>query len=172
MVSRDNRLIVVIFFLLLHSITANAQWEPLATFTGPLCTVYFMDQVGTPNVGFVGAYSNQISLHDTTPYFWRTSDFGVTWRSINIPPPDSDPWLRLGARDFAFIDSNNGWIANYIIFRTSNAGLSWIPMSPNVDGPPDYGWAIFLTLCQKYYSIVELDPRGRKILLNVQRTTG
>ncbi|HEY3874158.1 MAG TPA: hypothetical protein VGM92_01670, partial [Candidatus Kapabacteria bacterium] len=124
------------FFLFLTPKTVIAQWEPLATFPGPLCTVYFMDQVGKPNIGFVSAYFNQLVRFDTNYYFWRTSDGGLTWQGIHMLPPDSEPALRTGARDFDFKDSLNGWMANYINFRTSDAGLTWQPLSPNI-GIPD-----------------------------------
>lgn len=119
-----------------------AQWEPVITLPGPICTVYFMDQVGKPEIGFISAYWNQLVKFDTNHYLWRTSDAGMTWRGLDIPPADTEPWLRGGARDFAFKDSLNGWMANYINFQTTDAGLSWIPMSPDINGPADEDWAI------------------------------
>ncbi len=100
-------LLVFIVSLILSAIPklAYAQWQPLVTFPGPVCTVYFMDQVGKPNIGFVSADDNQSFRNDTVPYLWKTTDFGITWREILIPPADTEPWLREGARDFTFKDS-------------------------------------------------------------------
>jgi hypothetical protein len=138
-IQRVSKLFVLLaFFALIGAERVYAQWEPLVTFPGPLCTVYFMDQVGKPNIGFVSA-----QLTDSEYYFWRTSDGGNTWRALDIPPLDSEVWFRFGATDFAFKDSLNGWMANYINFRTTDAGLTWMPMSLFVEGQPDWDFAIF-----------------------------
>ncbi len=128
--------IAIFLFSILLPYTTKAQWERMQTFPGPICSVFFMDQVGRPDIGFVSA-----QLNGPGNYFWRTSDGGKSWQALDLPPKEL--FLRYGAWDFTFKDSLNGWMANYINFRTTDAGLSWIPLSPNIHGPSETNGAIF-----------------------------
>src|ERR1051325_9425915 len=102
------RLVFVLLSLLPH--VSRAQWTFLTTLPSGASTVYFLDKVGTPQVGFVGLTSG----------IMRTSDRGATWSPVIA--------LGFNIRDFVFWDSLHGIAvcagAN-AVFTTSDGGQSW-----------------------------------------------
>ncbi len=111
---------LIIGVFLLASIPAQAQWTVLKSFTGQIECVYFLDQVGSPAIGFV-------ALNNST--IWRTTDNGATWNQVNSP---STP-TRSAATQFTFRNANQGWCSvrdvNFdvsgAIWETTDGGVNW-----------------------------------------------
>jgi len=102
--------------------SAFGQWKMLKDFGAQIYTVHFLDREGYPQIGFVGL---------TTGEVWRTSDGGATWIKTTTPAS-----LIGQVRDFTFKDSLTGWLAasqsqlSPGCYMTTDAGMSWIPLSP------------------------------------------
>ena len=117
--------IVTLLCSFLNPKVSKSQWERMQTFPSQITSIYFLDQIDHPNIGF-------ISCTDSFPisyYLWRTSDAGKTWQGIVVPPHSPPIGTGWGIRDFTFKDSLNGWMAGFINFRTTDGGVSWIPLS-------------------------------------------
>jgi hypothetical protein len=104
-----------------------AQWESIGTFPHQISNVYFMNEFGHPEIGFVGMFppdtaywGNSLFNRDSTD-LWRTSDGGKSWNAIPLVPESN----YFGCRDFTFKDSLNGWMTSYICYQTTNGGITW-----------------------------------------------
>ena len=87
-------------------------------------SIFFLDQFGEPNTGFLGG-----NIHEK---ILKTTDGGQTWRSVlSETPPDYLPISDVN--DFTFKDRNTGWCSAKGgtvpgCYKTTDAGESWIPM--------------------------------------------
>lgn len=97
------------------------QWKQLFQFSSGVRTIYFLDQVGHPEIGFAGLFGGEI---------WRTIDQGQTWIQIQ-----GLPQCRSIA-DITFKDSKTGWFVTksdpvknptglLAVFKTIDGGNSW-----------------------------------------------
>jgi photosystem II stability/assembly factor-like uncharacterized protein len=82
----------------------HSQWELLGNFGSQLRCVYFLDEAGSPDIGFVGSDKG----------LFRTTDRGKTWK---ITGP--------GAIDIFFTNSLHGWISSGSLYETTDGGLTW-----------------------------------------------
>lgn len=108
---KHSGLTYLILLLCLQATTAIGQWRIVATFPNTTVNaVWFLDDVGAPNVGFVGLANGGLS---------RTSDRGRTWVGVGGGKAS-------GVWDFTFKDSLTGWAASPIgVIKTTNGGLTW-----------------------------------------------
>ncbi|MDP4198510.1 MAG: hypothetical protein Q8902_02940 [Bacteroidota bacterium] len=89
----------------------SAQWSALKVFSAWVESVYFQDQVGVAQTGFVGLSDGEI---------WRTTDNGVTWSATTTPGSSAI------VKQFAFRDPNQGWCAtDEGLWATTDGGLHW-----------------------------------------------
>ncbi len=106
--------------LLLLSVAAGGvrgQWTVIHTFDSPPRMIYFMDDVGEPQVGFAGLQDGEV---------WRTSDAGTTWVQCQISGGLNS------ISSFAFENQQTGWLGvyafgsgNWGLFSTSDSGFTW-----------------------------------------------
>src|ERR1051326_2832054 len=111
-----------VFFLLLlvAPFEAVAQWHALATFPHAVQSC-FLNEVGKPEIGF--ASSEGSGIKDTI-VLWRTSDYGLTWRPIELP---TDTFYGgLAPFDVTFKDSLVGLFAmGPWCWQTTDGGFNW-----------------------------------------------
>jgi hypothetical protein len=87
---------------------SQAQWEVRA-YVGQTNCLYFLDEVGHPEIGLAGTHSGLM----------RSTDTGHTWTFV----PNTD---RILFRDFSFKDGMVGWAAAGTgAFKTTDAGRTW-----------------------------------------------
>lgn len=96
---------------------ANAQWRCIfAHRLGDIEGVYFLDNVGHPEVGFIG--TNEESWPGFSTGIFKTTDYGASWQ-------------RLGPADqvltFCFMDADTGWAgALGGIYKSTDQGNTWV----------------------------------------------
>jgi hypothetical protein len=108
--------------LLLINLSANSygQWVQLFQFPTGARTIYFLDHIGHPEMGFAGLYDGSI---------WKTSDGGISWQKEFTDPNG------LSISDITFKDNTTGWFCTNInfskgsgtasVYRTSDGGVTW-----------------------------------------------
>jgi photosystem II stability/assembly factor-like uncharacterized protein len=97
--------------IILKTNDGGSTWSKISADTIPgLKTVCFT----SVDVGYAGGYQN---------FLMKTTDGGSTWTKIVI---DSKLWYF---NNIDFWDSDNGIVVSYpsVIYRTSNAGITWGP---------------------------------------------
>jgi hypothetical protein len=116
--------------LLIISISTSAfgQWQKVFQFPTATRAIYFLDQFGHPEIGFVGLIDGSI---------WRTQDDGTTWQREFTDPNG------LSVTDITFKDRSTGWFctAPYIaqtgsasVYRTNDAGSTWQLVESDLGG--------------------------------------
>jgi hypothetical protein len=85
--------LIVLFSILAPDV--RAQWRLIHTFDRLPTVVYFLDDVGEPQTGFVGLNGNDL---------WRTTDAGRSWVQCIIPPSYGLVTC------IAFKDAMKGWV--------------------------------------------------------------
>jgi photosystem II stability/assembly factor-like uncharacterized protein len=102
-----------------------SKWKKLLTVPSKqVRTVYFIDQMGDPKIGFV-SFGDEV---------WRTTDGGAIWVKCFGQYTE--------VNDFAFKDSVIGWCANYGqdigCYKTIDGGLSWQALNSPIGGQGIY----------------------------------
>jgi hypothetical protein len=96
-----------------------AQWKQVAQFPVPARSIYFLDQLGHPEIGFVGLDNGEL---------WQTPDSGKTWTLAFTDP------LGVSISDINFKNRSQGWFVTKAIsgqknfgsvFMTTDGGASW-----------------------------------------------
>jgi len=109
----------VLFFLCYTSNPALSQWQKVFKFPTAARTIYFLDQLGHPEIGFAGLNDGSI---------WRTMDAGTTWQKEFTDPNG------LSISDITFKDNFTGWFCTdpYLnqngvgsVYKTIDGGLTW-----------------------------------------------
>lgn len=97
--------------LSLPAFVAEGQWRIVASFPKTsVSAVWFLDDVGAPNIGFVGTAGGG---------FARTTDRGLTWVGGSGGGVGGN-W------DFIFKDRSVGWAAAPSgVIKTTDAGITW-----------------------------------------------
>ena len=130
-------LTVIMWIVSLGGQSACAQWEAVGTFPHQISNVYFLNEFGHPEIGFVGmftsdtVYPGSIYARDSTD-LWRTSDGGRTWNPIALSPDLVSDYFS--CRDFTFKDSLNGWMTSWNCYRTTDGGITWSHLPADVSG--------------------------------------
>jgi len=103
------------------STSVFAEWQYLKNFSAPVKSVHFLNNLGKPEVGFVGLSNGKI---------WRTADSGKTWFESTVPTTPA------AICNFYFKDAQNGWcsvrpsvVQTSCCYRTTDGGLSWSPLN-------------------------------------------
>ncbi len=122
--------------------SASAQWKPILTspYNGisvdEFSFIYFLNQVGHPEIGFTGGEGGTKDGNDTG-FLFRTSDGGEIWTQSSFTPADF--WDSGGKQwnscwwfgDMIFKDSLTGWMVAIDgdsvggCFKTTDGGLTW-----------------------------------------------
>lgn len=121
--SLNGRRVCVLFIIALTlslPTRTSAQWKPVLSAIGVTTdmgqffeSVYFLDDLGRPDIGFVGAMQ----------YILKTTDAGATWREMN---PGFDDFV-----DFTFKDTLTGWAAGSTgCWKTTDGGITWRYLDP------------------------------------------
>src|SRR5579883_2598278 len=117
---RRAHFVLLSFFFISVSSSSSAQWSLVKTFPAQVRSVYFLDQMGSGAIGFVGLANSTI---------WRTGDNGITWNQVNTPFAPSN----LQVTGFAFRNALQGWCtlrmpnnASGAVWTTTDGGLNWI----------------------------------------------
>jgi hypothetical protein len=97
--------------IILKTTNGGSNWSKISADTIPGLKAIFFTSV---DVGYAGGYQN---------YLMKTTDGGSTWTKIVI---DSKLWYF---NNIEFWDANNGIVVSYpsVIYRTSDAGITWGP---------------------------------------------
>ncbi len=98
--------------LLLVASPGHAQWTLQKTFPAEINSVYFLDQEGSPTMGFVGLENSTI---------FRTTDNGVTWNLTTTPQTT----VPVAITDFTFRNAMQGWCSVEGYFDDNNGGAVW-----------------------------------------------
>src|SRR5687767_6000909 len=104
LLTKNLKYIFILFLLIGFGGEAYAQWTELKDFEYPVSSIYFMNEFGKPNIGFVGTGYNY-----SEGSLWRTEDGGKNW--LQVTP------LIYNVTDICFKDTLTGWIS----VRTPNA---------------------------------------------------
>jgi photosystem II stability/assembly factor-like uncharacterized protein len=118
-----------ILSILGYSERSEAQWRLLKR--GVFHSIYFLDQFGLPQTGFLGGYAEAKIL--------KTTDGGYTWRSVLADHPPSYLGI-LEITDFAFKDPLTGWCSvetgglASACYKTTDGGETWFSL------PESYVW--------------------------------
>lgn len=121
------RSLVAGIVLMLSVRPAVSQWVQLADFYESITSVYFLESVNLPNIGFVGAGGD----------IFRTMNGGISWTQVQT----NIPGVPTG---FAFKDGSTGWVSigndgvSSAIYKTVNGGLTWTPLNVNGIGSDVY----------------------------------
>jgi photosystem II stability/assembly factor-like uncharacterized protein len=106
----------------------RTQWRVLLHIdTAQFSSVYFLNQFGKPEIGFVGGFFEHWPATGTAVH--RTSNKGETWNEIDVIPGTEGAWLV----DFSFKDSLTGWFAMKGgptsplsgVYKTTDGGMTW-----------------------------------------------
>jgi photosystem II stability/assembly factor-like uncharacterized protein len=117
--SSMKRISFLILVLIGLSGTSYGQWKQLFQFSSGVRTIYFLDQVGHPEIGFSGLQDGEL---------WRTTDRGLTWAQIIISSNSQS------IADITFKSELIGWLVTKDIynggaisrvFKTNDGGLNW-----------------------------------------------
>ncbi len=105
---------IAIILSLVISNEGVSQWKKLISIPGKqVRTVYFIDQLGDPKVGFV-SFGDEV---------WKTNDGGITWQKTFFTSNSTD------VSDFSFKDILTGWAssrgATNGCFVTHDGGNTW-----------------------------------------------
>ncbi|MDP4200871.1 MAG: hypothetical protein Q8922_11480 [Bacteroidota bacterium] len=152
--------VIVASFITLLPCSSNAQWEAIGDFPYQIVSVYFMDQVGRPEIGFVST----LAVGSDSTSLWRTSDGGLNWHGVRLPF-EGFP-LNYGVEDFTFEDGHTGWLADYnFIRKTTDAGLFWTPLGP-ANGGGESNVAIYFDtdskrLLSSFWQLSNIDSNVR-----------
>lgn len=96
-----------------------AQWNKVFQFPTRARTIYFLDQVGHPEIGYAGLINGSI---------WQTTDYGITWQKKFT---DQN---TLSITDITFKNNSTGWFCtkqeigqsgSSSVYRTTDGGVSW-----------------------------------------------
>ncbi len=108
--------------------SSYAQWKKFFKFPDVARTIYFLDHVGHPEIGFAGLNNGSI---------WQTIDYGITWQKKFT---DQN---TLSISDITFKDISTGWFctAPYFVqkgsssvYRTVDGGLTWQYVNSDLGG--------------------------------------
>ena len=117
----------------LHTTDGGLSWSKQITAAAGSHRVYmkFFD-------GAVGVFG----LLDTRPSLLRTADGGRTWAPLPVPEAAAT------VLSYSFIDSDNGWmlaspagVSPAVLYRTDDAGLTWMDLGAPVQ-PPDEAYEV------------------------------
>jgi hypothetical protein len=118
----------ILLILFASSTESSAQWQKVFQFPTAARTIYFLDQLGHPEVGFAGLNDGSI---------WRTRDFGTTWDN------EFQDLSQLSISDISFKDNLTGWFctAPYFgqngassVYRTTDGGFTWKNINSDAGG--------------------------------------
>lgn len=120
----------VLFAFLIIASNSTAQWRQIAQLPLTIGTVYFQNECGHPEIGFVGSWIADWRGYTNAPaQLWKTKDGGITWANVSNPE-----WIG-SVRDIKFTDSSNGWAAigesvpnqpgTGGLYYTTDGGDSW-----------------------------------------------
>ena len=125
-----KRIVALVILSITIASPTGAQWRKIADFRGHdddptnmvheiITCVYFLDLPGPPRIGFAG----------TETELYKTTDGGVTWRSVW----DSGwSWDNYYVTDICFKDSLTGWFTVFggqdACYRTIDGGAHWTPL--------------------------------------------
>ncbi|HEY6170913.1 MAG TPA: choice-of-anchor D domain-containing protein, partial [Candidatus Kapabacteria bacterium] len=100
-----------------------AQWQKVADIGSMVKSIYFLDEVGRPHIGFAASQRGVVI---------RTSDRGKTWNSCVF---NGNPGGE-AIYDFTFKDSLRGWCAGSGLFTTTDGGMTWetVGNHPSISG--------------------------------------
>jgi photosystem II stability/assembly factor-like uncharacterized protein len=108
-----NKAIITAFFTaacLFLSHDVRGQWRVIQNFGSTIETIYFLDDLGKPSIGFAALKSGNIL---------RTTNRGNTWSPVLI---STTGW----GLDFTFKDTLRGWcVGSGGIVETTDGGSSW-----------------------------------------------
>lgn len=92
------------------------------------------------NVGFITGHFNP---------FLRTTDGGKTWQIVNL----TDKPFSTSATSITFCDDKNGYLllGYYTIYKTSDGGLTWLPLTINISFPGSYYVRLFCLTSNTFY---------------------
>lgn len=133
---RRREFIWLSWCLLLLSIPSYSisQWRLVHVFDDIIGSIYFVDDIDFPKVGFVGSWFNEFSPGK----LWRTVDSGRSWSLVS-----SDSWLN-PVDQVVFKDSYTGWTVvgsptstigqGGGCYKTTDAGKTWqqLPFTLNL----------------------------------------
>lgn len=112
-----RRFIPLIVLLSLLAPCAKAQWTIIHTFDSPPRVIYFLDDVGAPETGYVGLYDGEL---------WQTNDSGKTWIECSLPNTQST------ISCITFKNRDTGWIGTKFavqysgpLMQTNDGGNTW-----------------------------------------------
>jgi len=116
---------MVIFSLASQS---QAQWKKKYNFPTTVLSIYFIDTPIVPTIGFVMSADNNFKG------LFRTSDGGITWAQITIPPDPTGHVFEPAS--FTFKNMSEGWgdAWGQGIYVTTDAGITWNSL-PNKEAP-------------------------------------
>ncbi|HET6512080.1 MAG TPA: choice-of-anchor D domain-containing protein [Candidatus Kapabacteria bacterium] len=105
--------------VLLLPASSFAQWSIKASI-GAAHFVKMLDEVGQPNIGFIGKEGSGML---------RSSDNGDTWTSVTFNPNENNEIF-----DISFKNASVGFaVGGNHIWKTTDGGFNWSPVS-NMDG--------------------------------------
>ena len=125
----------IVLCYLFYSQTVFAQWKSVITLSNESIpgveVIYFLDQIGFPNIGFAADYEGNV---------FKSTDTGLTWKSIPmIQSSEIDYNAAEYLRDIVFKDSSTGWMTAYVDFtldpmggaclKTTDGGETWNPLN-------------------------------------------
>ena len=122
------RYALVLLLIILASNPSCAQWQKVFQFPTGARTIYFLDQVGHPEIGYAGLNNGSI---------WQTTDYGVTWKREFLDPNG------LSISDITFKDNTTGWFCtkpiigqngSSSVYRTTDGGINWQNVNSDLGG--------------------------------------
>jgi len=114
--------------MLLHTSNACQDWDTCYTFPGGMRfnRIQMIDSLCGYGVGGYG-----LSI------FWRTTDGGHTWQDITDPVLMQNGGPLEQSAAFFFANADTGFYGGFsCLYRTVNAGLSWLQIEIPADGQP------------------------------------
>lgn len=139
------RRLVLLTALSVIAITSpvRAQWVKLNTFPSPVDAVYFMDQLGASNIGFVGLIDGEI---------WKTTDNGISWTKMTVSVSFVQDVVQ-----FVFRNTNQGWAAprSGPLLTTTDGGVTWTASSLN----SNWGW-VSVGICTASGELLAVDRQN------------
>jgi hypothetical protein len=124
--------IYILLVLVLFASNSDAQWYKLQTFDMPISCVAFLDEIGSPLVGFAGLNPQEPS-DDLTKMVRKTTDGGISWLNCHLTGMPSG-----AITNFCFMNDNVGWLSlghtvtgstTISSYMTTDGGSNWIPMT-------------------------------------------